>query len=902
MNYDIKFFTELIKMKTIKFPVCVLLLMLFGLAGVISCNDNDAVDNREQEYGYAQFKLYKKASYGEQEAEQESSTRAIQQELKYLSEASKIKVILSFEGTTLAQTLPLMAIDETAAEYGMRSNKLKLLVGNYRLDAFVLYDANDEEVYKSSSSDVGEFTVMTGGLAVHDVTINVEPRGQVKFTFKKEFVETTRAAEREYTFDEISYVNINVAQILSSGALSNPVKFEHLPVDFSLHLDADKGSYETSTLVCDTLVLLPAGNYKITSYETMDESKKLLESNTRPADSPFSVYDNEVTETDVMITLNESDEYLKDYYALYEIWKALDGENWYYDGEEWSQGMNWNFNKDLDLWGDQPGVQLHSNGRVAFIDISCFGFRGHMPAALGQLTELIQLYLGTHNDTNIMNYDPSLAMDQSLTERSRNRMANHRNYLSKLHTPTQVSEPVARALAEKGISIPAMSLYETIGEHEIFDMATGKQREIQKMDTNHGALHNGLLSLPKEIGNLKKLEYLYIANSEIESLPDEVAMLESLTDIEIYNCPNMKQFPMAICQIPELISLNISNNAQWSAEEIYNGIDGLANGPSAEKIQILYARQNKLEELPASFSNMRKIGLIDLAYNQISKIHPFGKDIVPVQLYLDNNKLESLPVDGEGYFCGYDDIETFSVKFNRLKKIPNIFSAKSNFMIKSVDFSGNDITGCEGEENGTYKGINVETFTLALNPNMKRYPKAFAETNSTIAYIILRACGIEEIPEGAFTYRNSVNMQSFDLSYNNLQKLPRDMHAANFPYLYGVDLSFNSFSSFPFEPLDSSGLTVLAVRSQRNEKGERCLREWPSNIGLHKGLRGLYLGSNDLRKVDDTISTLIYYLDISDNPNIIFDASDICYAWQVGAYILIYDKSQNILNCDMMLE
>jgi hypothetical protein len=62
------------------------------------------------------------------------------------------------------------------------------------------------------------------------------------------------------------------------------------------------------------------------------------------------------------------------------------------------------------------------------------------------------------------------------------------------------------------------------------------------------------------------------------------------------------------------------------------------------------------------------------------------------------------------------------------------------------------------------------------------------------------------------------------------------------------------------------------------------------------------LGSNDLGIVEDTISTLIYYLDISDNPNIVFDASDICYAWQVGAYILIYDKTQQILNCDYMLE
>ena len=234
--------------------------------------------------------------------------------------------------------------------------------------------------------------------------------------------------------------------------------------------------------------------------------------------------------------------------------------------------------------------------------------------------------------------------------------------------------------------------------------------------------------------------------------------------------------------------------------------------------------------------------------------------------------------------------------------MPNIFSAKSSSPLTSVDFSGNDIDGFEGEQDGTYRGIKVETFTLAQNPKLTKYPKALAETNSTVAYIILRGCNIDQIPEGSFEYENSIYLNSLDLSYNNLTDLPREMHAVNLPYLYGVELSFNNFEHFPFEPLDSSYLTVFAIRSQRNAAGERCLREWPEGIFNHKGLRGLYLGSNDLRKIEDTISTLIYYLDISDNPNIIFDASDICYAWQVGAYILIYDKSQTILNCDAMLE
>jgi hypothetical protein len=75
-----------------------------------------------------------------------------------------------------------------------------------------------------------------------------------------------------------------------------------------------------------------------------------------------------------------------------------------------------------------------------------------------------------------------------------------------------------------------------------------------------------------------------------------------------------------------------------------------------------------------------------------------------------------------------------------LKKVPNIFSAKSIDKIKSVDFTGNDIDGFEGEEDGTYRGINVETFTLAVNPNLKKYPKALADSNSPVSYIILRAC------------------------------------------------------------------------------------------------------------------------------------------------------------------
>lgn len=894
-------------MKRFSNIVCVALLGVAMLLAV-GCSKDEGVDNRDQNYGYAQFKLYKRASYSAGESA-ESSTRAVQSTLDYLSQAYKVKVTLVYDDITLSQTLTLSSSSAESAEYGLRSSRLKLLTGEYNLISFTLYDAEDEVIYNGTPDAGSRFEVVAGGLTLHDITVDVTPRGKAHFTLQKDFSSFTRAAEREYTFDEIKKVNLTVAQVLSSGSVVNSVRLEQMPAKFSLHLDEDdyqssEPNYHTSSIECDSIVWLPAGKYRVTSYELFDSNRKLIESNPRPALSEFVVEDNALTEADVKITMYESDEYIKDYYALYDIWRSLDGENWYYRGENFAEGINWDFNKDVDLWGDQPGVELHSNGRVARIDISDFGFRGDLSPAIGQLTQIVELYLGNHNDGNILGYDPTLSSSMSLSERSRNRMENHAEYLRLIHPATPVTAPLAQGFAEKGISIPATALYEQgYEENELIDKKSGATLRPVPMDTNHGVKCNGLTSLPKEIGLLANMEYFYIANSDITSLPDEFANLTSLTDLEIYNCSEMKEFPMVITRLPELISLNLSNNAQWSDVEIEKGLRALANGPSAEKIQILYARQNQLKVLPKEFRNMKKIGLLDLAFNRIASVEePLGKDISFVQLYLDNNLLESLPIDNDGYFCGYDDAETISVRSNRLKKIPNIFSAKSIYTIKSVDFSDNDADGFEGEDDGSYRGIRVETFTLSNNPRMTKYPKCLASTNSLISYIILRGCGITDIPRGSFEYENSPSLMSIDLSYNCLSDLPYDMHAANLPYLYGVELSYNSFKTFPLEPLDAATLTILSLRAQRDAAGKRCLQDWPDGIGNHTGLRALYLGSNDLHKVEDTISPYIYILDISDNPNITFDASDICDYWRAGVYNLIYDKTQDIRNCDYMLE
>ncbi len=182
---------------------------------------------------------------------------------------------------------------------------------------------------------------MSGGLTTHDLTVNVLPRGSVRFTLTKDMsgfnppARTRSDIPRQYIFEEIGKFDVTV----KNTETNNLVTFEQLPVTFSIHFDDEENAetppgYQTSTCACDSLLSLPAGNYVVLRYLTYDSDGILLETNNSPVESPFTVEDNRTTEADVAVTLYEADEYMKDHYALYAIWKALHGEEWSYQGRE----------------------------------------------------------------------------------------------------------------------------------------------------------------------------------------------------------------------------------------------------------------------------------------------------------------------------------------------------------------------------------------------------------------------------------------------------------------------------------------------------------------------------------------------------------------------------------------
>ena len=865
------------------------------------CSDDD--ETQQAQYGYVQFKLYKSASF-----EGGTTTRALDK-LNYLNDAKKMEVILQSSGSTITQSLVLNSYNAENAEFGLRSDKLQLLAGDYTVIGFRLYDSIDQVLITGDAGEDKDFTVIGGGLTSKALAVDGVARGMASFKLVKEIVKT-RADEEEgqngYPFSSIKVIDLALTNTASKEiTYINKIPVEYIE-DFT-NGSADDSLYpgknaETSYALCDTVVWLKAGTYRISSYTTYSDKngKSELERASLGSDNTFVVKDNvETKEVKVPIRLRETNEYIKDYIALKELWEKMDGPNWSYYGEAQANGTNWNFNKDIDMWGDQPGVSLHSNGRVAAISLSGFGAKGIVPDVIGQFTELMSLELGSHSELIGGYLSENAGPNMTAEQRMAMRMDYDTRFLAK--------DP------REGLS---ELMQETINMDK--NEKPIKNNRISTKDLSFGTFTNGITGISKAIMRLTNLETFYLANSpitttnffrEVGSDSPYYSERESwswenftnLFDIEIYNCPNLTALPTEmLANLPELQSLNVASNKGISGEQLKADWEALIDGNCGEKIQILYMSYNNLKEFPEhdKLKKMIRLGLLDCLQNQIEKVHPFGKDIYFSKIYLDYNKITEIPHAEDGYFCGlHSEMESFTCTNNLITKFPDIFNAKSIYTMGSIDFSYNQISEFENGDN--FRGINASTVNLSNN-RLETFPGILFKSGSPISTLTLSGNGMKEIPDGSLEGKYSHLLTVLDLSYNKLSKLSDDFYATNLPYLTGLDLSYNSFSKFPTAPLSIATLNRFFIRHQRDEEGNRTLREWPTGLYTCPSLYFFAIGSNDLRKIEDTISPYIYYFEIKDNPNISIDLSSVCSYIQAGYYLLIYDKTQDIRGCDAL--
>ena len=878
-----------------------LLLVSFLTFAATSCSD-DETEGWDGTYGYVQFKLSKKVS-------SRATRAAALDKLEKLDDAKKIKVVMEHNGTTVSQTLVLNSYNAENAEYGLRSDKLQLASGTYTIIGFYLYDAVDEELLASSAGET--FTVVGGGMTVQDLTVQTVERGKVKFNLVKEW-EKTRAANQEYLFSNIRLVDISVTNLFTRETVTFPnvkVTYEEDSKENQNPDKADDKYMDIGKAYCDSTVWLPAGTYQVTSYTTYGRTGAVkTKYETQPVKGEaFVVQDNELNDSaQVPILLSKTAEYIKDYEALKAIWESLDGKDWNFYGDATFKGANWNFNKELDMWGDQPGVTLNSNGRVTGLVLAGFGAKGIVPDAIGQLTELQVLNLGSHDEkigANIFTeYDAS-----NLTAAKKQSMRHdYETKFLKYDPRAFMSEMIVESVnSDKNL------------KHGMTRIQ--KDGRVNLKDAQIGTMTNQITGVSKAIYRLTKLQQFYIGNSPVTSgevcakfyNADDATYgkfaaeftdaawdnMTNLTDMELYNCPKITRLPEFYYGLPAMQALNLARCKGISAAQLRDDWERLANEKTGKTLQILYLSYNNLEEFPSSssLSKMTNLGLLDLAYNNIKKVHPFGKEITLSSLYLNNNQIEEIPAD----LCGFtDDVETLTFAHNKLKKIPNIFDASSVRVMGSVDFSYNDITGVD-TSNGTYKGINASTVSLSYN-KIEKFPSELFAAGSPITSIDLSGNQMRTIPKGSIKGKNAYLLQVIDLRFNKLTSLSDDFRSTTLPYITNMDVSYNCFSEVPTQPLNSANLRAFAINHQRDANDNRCLRTWPTGITQCPSLIQFQIGSNDIRKVEEKLTYHLYIVNIKDNPNISIDVTSVCPYIKAGAYRLFYDKTQDIRGCDAL--
>lgn len=883
-----------------------LIVSLLTMVVVTGCSDDDD-ELQKSQYGYVQFKLYKSSSF-----EEGATSRATTDKLNALADAQKVKVVMLHDGVTISQTLRLNAYNADNAEFGLRSDKLQLLAGTYKIIGYYLYDKLDETLLAGPAGD--EFTVISGGLQEQTLTVDAVARGMVNFKLIKDGLPTR--ASGEYLFSSIRIVDVTVTNLFTRESTKIPgLKVTYKEDSKQTAETGDNKYMDIGTAKCDSAVWLPAGSYQVTSYTTYSKSGnavKELETQSVKGEL-FIIEDNKQNENAIIpIKLSETAEYIKDYKALKAIWEALDGNNWNYYGFGGTAGANWNFNKELDMWGEQPGIELDNNGRIIALSLEGFGAKGRVPDAIGQLTELRVLSLGSHGEKVSGRIFSKEGISANMSDAQKQKMRMHYKEMFLDYDPRlNLSE-----LLQDGINSDPKQ------------KSIKKSNRITLKDTQIGQLANGITFVSQAVKRLTKLQQFYMANSPLkaedicenwENENSEYAQqykdeslewkkLTELTDIEVYNCPKLTRLPDFLFELPKMQLLNISCNRGIEGEQLTKDWAKLAASDVGKEIQIFYMGYNNLKKFPedGSIKNMKKLGLLDCTHNSIEgKLPPFGSDIKLATLNLDYNEITEIPEE----FCGFtEQVEGLSFTHNKIKYIPNIFDANSVFVMGSVDFSYNQIGSDNGNNvkpgSGKFKGINASTVSLSDN-QISKFPTELFEAGSPISTINLRGNLMTEIPENSLkpkegNYKNTYMLTVIDLRFNKLTKLSDDFRATTLPYLSNMDVSYNCFSKFPIEPLNSSQLRAFGIRHQRDAAGNRTLREWPEGITTCPSLIQLQIGSNDIRKVNEKMTPQLWILDIKDNPNISIDLTSVCPYIEAGMYKLIYDKTQDIRGCDAL--
>lgn len=236
--------------------------------------------------------------------------------------------------------------------------------------------------------------------------------------------------------------------------------------------------------------------------------------------------------------------------------------------------------------------------------------------------------------------------------------------------------------------------------------------ETLNLDKNH------LVTLPEEVGNLKRLSYFSAYDNNIQVLPASIGSMQSLLYLDLHS-NNIEQLPSAIWNLGRLAYLNMSLNIleSFPIAELNTSEDLQAKTlPLATSLQTLLIADNRLkEEAFEALSLLTNLRSLNVSYNDfvevpdgallqlvnISELHMLGNNLTKLpadafenllhlrSLFVNNNKLLTIPPElSNCKLLTHLDAGSNQLRYN-ISNWPYDWNWCHNKNLKYLNFSGN---------------------------------------------------------------------------------------------------------------------------------------------------------------------------------------------------------------------
>lgn len=382
--------------------------------------------------------------------------------------------------------------------------------------------------------------------------------------------------------------------------------------------------------------------------------------------------------------------------------------------------------------------------------------------------------------------------------------------------------------------------------HGITVSTVNSQDHVTKL---YLAMNNLKGDIPPELGNLKKLEYLYLYLSEITGIPQEIGNLTALIDFDIHMC-ELSSIPSTLGNLTKLTNLDLSGNklsaippelgnlAQLTYLSIaYNKITSIPGElGKLSKLETLRMTENKITGIPGELGNLGNLAILIACTNRITSLPPELGNLGNLkEFWVQENLLTSIPPE----LGNLPNIKTLYLDHNALTDIPAQLGNLGK--LETLEINGNQLTSIPPEL-GNLKNLK----TLFLSGNKLTTIPAELGNLANLNVLVLTLNELTTLPP---ELGNLAKLTNLHVDGNLLSSIPREL--GKLSSLAILQLDQNNLSSIPAELGNCTNLRELHL-------DDNLLNSFPECLGNLTNLRELYLQNNRMHgNIPENLGNLV---------------------------------------------